>query len=153
MAVSRFHSRPERMTGIEREISRTPARAVLLRLGWRPIQQLLTYDIENDLTFEIEIRGMVTEMEIEDPCGFLERFTHHPSVGRRILLNRRPKITFANFTKYLVDPYILQEITRHMQDEQSHLLNPAEEISLHLKLRSWKTLIVGWNTSESTSAS
>jgi len=55
MAVSRFHSRPEHMTGIEQEISQTAARADLKRLGWRPIQQLLTYDIENDPTFEEEI--------------------------------------------------------------------------------------------------
>jgi len=71
MAVSRSHSRPERMTGIEREISRTAARADLKRLGWRPIQQLLTYDIENDPTFEIEIPRTDREMEIEDPSAFL----------------------------------------------------------------------------------
>jgi len=36
-------------------------------------------------------------------------------------------MTFAEFTKDLVQPYILQEITRQMQDTQSHLLNLAEE--------------------------
>jgi len=74
-AVSCIHSRPEHMTGIEREISPTAARADLRRLGWRPIQQLLTYDIENDPTFEEEVPPTVTEMEIEDPCAFLRSFT------------------------------------------------------------------------------
>jgi len=127
MAVSRFHSRPERRTGIEPEISRTPARADLKRLGWRPIQQPLIYDIENEPTFEEEIPRTVTEMEIEDPCAFLQSFTHDPSVGRRIPQNRQWKITFADFTKDLVEPYILAEITRQMQDVQSHPLNLAEE--------------------------
>jgi len=116
MAVSRSHSRPARMTGIEREISRAAARADLKRLGWRPIQQLLTYDIENDPTFEEEIPRTVREMEIEDPCAFLQSFTHDPSVGRRIPRNRQRKMTFADFTKDLVEPYILEEITRQMQD-------------------------------------
>jgi len=71
MAVSRSHSRPERMTGIEREISRAAARADLKRFGWRPIQQLLTYDVENEPTFEIAIPRRVREMEIEDPCALL----------------------------------------------------------------------------------
>jgi len=127
MGVSRSHSRPERMTGIEREISRAAARADLKRLGWGPIQQLLTYDIENDPTFEIEIPRTVREMEIEDPCAFLQSFTHDPSVGRRIPQNRQGKMTFADFTKDLVEPYIFEEITRQMQDAQSHLLNLAEE--------------------------
>ena len=127
MAVSRSHSRPERMTGIEREISRTAARADLKRLGWRPIQQLLTYDIENDPTFEIEIPRMVREMEIENPSAFLQSFTRDLSVGRRIPPNSQRKMTFADFTKDLVEPYILEEITRQMQDAQSHLLNLAEE--------------------------
>jgi len=127
MAVSRSHSRPERMTGIEREISRTTARADLKRLGWRPIQQLLTYDIKNDPTFEIEIPRTVREMEIEDPSAFLQSFTHDPSVGRRIPQNSQRKMSFAEFTKDLVEPYILEEITRQMQDAQSHLLNLAEE--------------------------
>ena len=115
------------MTGIEREISRTAARADLKRLGWRPIQQLLTYNIENDPTFEIEIPRTVREMEIEDPSAFLQSFTHDPSVGRRIPQNSQRKMTFADFTKDLVEPYILEEITRQMQDAQSHLLNLAEE--------------------------
>jgi len=89
MAVSRFHSRPERMTGIEREISRTTARADLKRLGWRLIQQLRTYDIENDPTFEIEIPRTVREMEIEDPCAFFQSFTPDPLVGRRIPQHRQ----------------------------------------------------------------
>jgi len=36
-------------------------------------------------------------------------------------------MTFAEFTKDLVEPYILEEITRQMQDAQSHLINLAEE--------------------------
>ena len=127
MPVSRSHSRPERMTGIECEISRAAARVDLKRLGWQPIQQLLTYDIENDPTFEIEIPRMVREMEIEDPCAFLQSFTHDPSVGRRIPQNRQQNMPFADFTKDLVEPYIFEEITRQMQDAQSHLLNLAEE--------------------------
>jgi len=127
MAVSHSHSRPERMTGSEREISRTAARADLKRLGWRPIQQLLTYDIQNDHTFEIEIPRTVREMEIEDPSAFLQSFTHDPSVGRRIPQNSQRKMTFADLTKDLVEPYILEEITRQMQEAQSHLLNLAEE--------------------------
>jgi len=127
MAVSRSHSRLQRMTGIEREISRAAARAHLKRLGWRPIQQLLTYDIENDPTFEIEIPRTVREMQIEDPCAFLQSFTYDPSVGWRIPQNRQRKMTFADFTKDLVEPYILEEITRQMQDAQSNLLNLAEE--------------------------
>ena len=127
MTVSRFHSCPERMTRIERDISRTAARANLKRLGWPPIQQLLTYDIENNPTFEEEIPPTVREMEIEDPCAFLQSFTHDPSVGRRIPQNRQWNMTFADFTKDLVEPYILEEITRQMQDAQSHLLNLAEE--------------------------
>jgi len=127
MAVSSSDSRPERMTGIEREICRAAARADLKRLSWRPIQQLLTYDIENDPTFEIQIPRTVRETEIEDPCAFLESFTHDPSVGQRIPRNRRWKITFADFTKDPIEPYILEEITQQMQDAQSHLLNLAEE--------------------------
>ena len=111
MAVSRFHSRPECMTGIEREISRTASRADLKRLGWRPIQQLLTYDIENDPTLEEEIPRTVREMEIEDPCTFLQNFTHDPSVGRRIPQNRQQKMAFADFTVDVVEPYIFEEIT------------------------------------------
>jgi len=71
MAVSRFHTGPERMTGIEGELSRTAAKAVLKRLGCRLLQQLLTFDIVNDPTFEIEIPHMVREMVSEDPCAFL----------------------------------------------------------------------------------
>ena len=127
MAVSRFYSRPERMIGIEREISPTAARADLKRLGWRPIEQLLTYVIENDPTFEEEIPRTVREMEIEDPCAFLQRFTHDPSVGRRISQNRQRKMIFADFTKDLVEAYILEEIPRQIQDAQSHLLNLAAE--------------------------
>jgi len=82
MAMSRFHYRPECMTGIEPEISRTAARADLKRSGWRPIQHLLTYDIENDPTFEEEIPRTVRELEIQDPCAFLQSFTYDPSVGR-----------------------------------------------------------------------
>jgi len=127
MAVSHFHSRPEGMTGIERGIFRNAARADLKRLGWRPMQQLLTYDIENNPIFEEEIPYTVREMEIENPCAFLESFTHDPSVGRRIPPNRQRKMTFADFTKDQVEPYILAKITRQMQDAQSHLLNLAEE--------------------------
>ena len=127
MAVSRFHSSHERMTGIEREISRTAARADLKRFAWRPIQPLLTYDIENYPTFVEEIPSTVKEMEIEDPCAFLQSFTHDPSVGRRIPQIRQRKMTFADFTKDLVEPYILEEITRQMQDAQTHLYNLAEE--------------------------
>jgi len=127
MAVSRSHSRPERMTGIEREISRAAARADLKRLGWWPIQQLLIYDIENDPTFEIEIPRTGRQMESEDPCAFLPSLAHDPSVGRRLPLNRQRNITFADFTKDLVEPYILEEITRQMHDAKSHLLNLAEE--------------------------
>jgi len=127
MAVSRSHSRPERMTGIERELSRAAARADLKRLGWRPIQQLLTYDIQNDPTLEIEIPRTVREMEIENPYVFLQSFTHDPSLGRRIPQNRQRKMGFADFTKDLDEPYILEEITRQMQDAQSDLLNLAEE--------------------------
>jgi len=36
-------------------------------------------------------------------------------------------MSFADFTKDLVEPYILEEITRQMQYAQSHLLNHAEE--------------------------
>jgi len=70
---------------------------------------------------------MVREMEIEDSCAFLQSFTHNPLVGRRIPPNTQRKMTFADFTKDLVEPYILEEITRQMQDAQSHLLNLAEE--------------------------
>jgi len=99
MAVSQSYSRPERMARIEREISPTSARADLMRLCWRPIQQRPTYDIEIDPTFEIEIPCRVRAMEIDDPCAFLQSFTHDPSVGRRIPQNRRRKMTFADFTK------------------------------------------------------
>jgi len=34
---------------------------------------------------------------------------------------------FADFTKDLVEPYMLEEITQQMQDAQSHLCNLAEE--------------------------
>ena len=66
-------------------------------------------------------------MEIEDPCAFLHGFTHDPSVGRSIAQNKGRKMTFADFTKDPVEPYILEAITRQMQDAQSHLLNLAEE--------------------------
>jgi len=59
---------------------------------------------------------MVREMEIEEPGAFLQSFIHDPSVGRRIPQNRQRKMTFANFTKDLVEPYILEEIRRQMQD-------------------------------------
>jgi len=36
-------------------------------------------------------------------------------------------MTFADFTKDLVEPYILEQITRQMEDAQSHPLNLAEE--------------------------
>jgi len=36
-------------------------------------------------------------------------------------------MTFPDFTKDLIEPYILEEITRQMQDAPSHLLNLAEE--------------------------
>jgi len=91
------------------------------------MQQLLTYDIENDFTFDIELPHTVREMEIEDPCAFLPSFTPDPSVGRRIPQNSRRKMTFADFTKDLAEPYILEEITRQMEDAQIHLLNLAEE--------------------------
>jgi len=127
MAVSRSHSRPESMTGIEREISRAAARAHLKRLGWLPIPQLLTYDIENDPTFDLELPRTVRVMEIDDPCGSLQSFTHDPSVGRRIPQNRQQMMTFADFTIDLVETYMLEEITRQMQDAQSYLLYLTEE--------------------------
>ena len=107
MAMSPSHARPEHMTGIEREISGAAATADLKRSPWLPIQQLLTYDIENDVTFEIEIRRTVSEMETQDTCAFLQSFTHDPSLGWRIPLNRERKMTFADFTQDLVEPYIL----------------------------------------------
>jgi len=36
-------------------------------------------------------------------------------------------MTFADFTKDLVEPYILEQITQQMQDAQRHVLNLAEE--------------------------
>jgi len=36
-------------------------------------------------------------------------------------------MTFADFTKELVEPYLLEEITRQIEDAQSHLLTLAEE--------------------------
>jgi len=66
-------------------------------------------------------------MEIEDPCAFFQSLTHDPSVGRRIPQHSQRNMTFADFTKDLVQPYILDEITPQMQDAQSHLLNLAEE--------------------------
>jgi len=41
----------------------------------------LTYDIENDTSFEKEIPHTVREREIEDPGAFLQSFTHDTSVG------------------------------------------------------------------------
>jgi len=87
LAVSRIHSHAERITRILPEISRAAARAQLRRLGWRPIQQLLIYDIQNDPNFEEEVLHTVREMEIEDPCAFLQSFTLDPSVGERIPQN------------------------------------------------------------------
>jgi len=55
---------------------------------------------------------MVREMEIEDPCAFLQSFTDDPLVGQRIPQNRQRKMTFADFTQDLVQPYILEEITQ-----------------------------------------
>jgi len=127
MTVSPIHSRPKRMTGIEREISQTTARADLRTLVWPPMQQLLTYDIENDPTFEEEISRTVRELEIEDPCAFLLSLTHDLSVGQWIPQNRRRNIPCADFTKDLVEPYIHDEITRQMQDAQSQLLNVTEQ--------------------------
>ena len=51
-------------------------------------------------------------MQIEDPSAFLHSFTHDPSVGQRIPKDRGLKMTLADFTKDLVEPYILDEITR-----------------------------------------
>jgi len=104
------------MTGIEQEISRTAASADLKRLGWQPIEQLLTYDIENDSTFEIEISCTVREINREHPCAFFQSFTHAASVGRRIPQNRRRKMSFSDITKDLIEPNILEEITGQMQD-------------------------------------
>jgi len=66
-------------------------------------------------------------MEIEDPWTFLQSFTLDPSVGQRVPQNRGQMMTFADCTKDLFEPYILEEITRQMQDAQSLLLNGAEE--------------------------
>ena len=115
------------MTGIEPEICQTAARADLKRLRSWLIQQLLAQDIENDPTSEIEIPRTVREMEIEDPCAFLQSFTYDPLVGGRIPPNRQQKRTFRDFTKDVVIPYILEVITWQMQDAQSHLLNLAKE--------------------------
>ena len=62
MAMSRCHSRPERMSAIKREIFRTAGRANLKRFGLRPIQQLLTYAIANDPTFEQEIPDFTKDL-------------------------------------------------------------------------------------------
>ena len=97
------------------------------RLGWRLIQQLLRYDTENDPAFEEEIPRTVREIEIEDPCPFLESLTHDPSVGWRIPQNRRRKMTFADFANDLVELYIVEEIPRQRKDAQRYLLNLAEE--------------------------
>jgi len=87
----------------------------------------LTYAIENDSTFEEEIPPTVREMAIEDPCAFLESFTHDQSVGLRIPQNRQLKMTFANFTINVIQLYILEEITRQMPEAQSLLRNVAED--------------------------
>jgi len=125
--VSRIHSRPEGMTSIEREISRITVRADLRRLGCRPMQQLLTYYIENDPTFHEAVPGIVTEMVIQDPGAFLQSFTVDQSLGQRIAQNRRQKMTFADIIKDLVQPDILEENTRQMENTQSLLLNVTEE--------------------------
>ena len=70
---------------------------------------------------------MVREIEFEDPCAFLQCLTLDPSVGQRIPQNRQWKMTFAYFTKDLVEHYILEEIRRPMPDAQILLLNVAEE--------------------------
>jgi len=87
-----MHSHPERITGIEREISQTATRADLRVLRWHSIPQLLTSDIENNPTFKVGLPCTVSEMKIEDPCAFFQRFTHNPSLGSRISQNRQEKV-------------------------------------------------------------
>jgi len=87
----------------------------------------LTYDIENDNTFQEQVPPTVREIGIEDPCAFLLRFPLDPSIGQRVPQIRGRKMTFADFTKDLAGPYILQDITRQMEDAQSIPLNVAEE--------------------------
>jgi len=80
---------------------------------------------------------MVREMEIQDPCAFLESLAHNQPVGQRIPQTRWQMMTFADFINDLIGPYILEEISRQMQDAQSLLLNVTEE-----HLRAFETEIV-----------
>ena len=62
-------------------MSQAAARADLRELGWHPIQPLLTYDIDNQTSFEEEIPPIVREVVIEDSCAFHQSFTHALSIG------------------------------------------------------------------------
>jgi len=75
----------------------------------------------------VSVPHTVSEIEIEDHCTFLKSFTLDVSVGQRISQDRRWKMTFADFTKDLIELYILEDIKRQIQDMRILLLNVTKE--------------------------
>ena len=121
MAVSLSQSRPDRMVGIEREIFRAAALADLRWIEWIPPTPLLEYKLEEDPVFAQEVPEVVRVMEIADPLTFLQSFTRDPSIRQRVPPNLLGRMNFTEFTRELMEPYILTEITRKIQEAEKYL--------------------------------
>jgi len=63
-----------------------------------------------------DIPEEVQEFKILNLVTFLQSFTHDPSVGQRIPLQRTTPMTFANLTRDLFEPYIVREVTKKFQE-------------------------------------
>jgi len=84
-------------------------------IGWKSIEEQIA-DLE-----PTDIPEEVQELEILNLVAFLQSFTHDPSVGHRIPLQRRTPMTFANFTRDLFEPYIVREVTKRFQEAKASI--------------------------------
>ena len=97
------------------DLSRYNAIADLRGIGWKSIKEQMANLEPTDIPEEVQ------ELEILNHVTFLQSFTHDPSVGQTIPPQRRTPMTFANFTRELLEPYIVREETKRFQEAKASM--------------------------------
>ena len=72
----------------------------------------------------------LVEVVIEELCGLLATLTQDNTVRKRVPEQHRSIITFETFVRDIFNPYLLQEVGKHVQEAQGHLDNFVEEKQL-----------------------
>ena len=99
----------------DNDVSRYNAIPDFRGIGWKSIHEQISNFQPADIPEEVQ------ELEILNPVTFLQSFTHDPSVGQRIPLQRRTPMTFANFTREPFEPYIVREVTKMFQEAKASM--------------------------------